>query len=395
MKEKLTIKKIKHFILWWALLWRWRILNKLLYHRIPIDEKKICVISWRGKYFNCNPAAIAAYISEHNQTGLKVIAVVEEPCQYKKEYPNIQFVRTKSIGHLLAQLSCKVFIANIRMYEFEKRPGQVYIQTWHGMGPKKSEKDSCEVLADKYIQDAIKDCEQTDLMISGSKWQTEWIKNSTWYKGKILEVGTPRDDCFFNNKVYNARKDKVFQTYNIHEDTRLVLYAPTFRSASELSQNCIEVDALLNAFTEKFGGDFVLLLRLHPNVANKPLPEVYAKYLSNKVINATLYPDMQGLLCASDMLITDFSSVSTEFAMQGKPCFLYIPDYNTYDRGLYFKPEEMPFPYCFNSEQLIQIVQSFDSNSYSKAIDAYKMKIGMKENGTSCLSILNYLGKIL
>ena len=232
---------------------------------------------------------------------------MNNPIQYKASYPNIKFVKTKSFGHLIAQLSCKFFIANIRMTDFQKKQGQIYIQTWHGMGPKKSEKDSLNSLSEVYIKEAINDCNQTDIMLSGSKWQTDWIKNSTWYEGKILEIGTPRDDCFFSKDQYQENKSRVYSTYGIDSSVKIILYAPTFRSLGEIAQNSIDIDTLLNTFSRKFGGKYVLLLRLHPNVANQPLPESYAKFLSTKVFNATTYPDMQDLLCASDVLITDFS----------------------------------------------------------------------------------------
>lgn len=389
MKD-LTIRNIGHYVNYWFEYWRWKILYKLLYRILPIDRSLVCSVSWKGKNFNCSPKAIMEYLSVHNDMKMKLVAVVDNPRQYKLEYPGIKFVRTKSIGHLVAQLSCHIFIANVRMPEFDKKPGQYYIQTWHGMGPKKSEKDSTSVLSEKYIKDAIKDCRQTDLMLSGSKWQTEWIKESTWYKGEILEVGTPRDDCFFHECEYAEKRNKVYSAYNLSRDVKIVLFAPTFRSAGEIAQNSIEVDDLLKAFTNTFGSKFVLLLRLHPNVSKQPLPEIYAKYLSNKVFNATSYPDMQDLLCAADVLITDFSSVSTEFVMQDKPCFLFIPDYTTYDRGLYFTPEEMPFPYAFNDKALIKNVEMFDVDSYRKKLYAYKQRIGMIENGLACEKIAQY-----
>ena len=388
--KKITVRNIKHFVGYWFGHWRWIILYKLLYRIVPIDKSLVCSISWKGKYFNCSPKAIMEYISEHDEVGLKLVAVVNNPQQYKLDYPNIKFVRTKSVGHLITQLSCHYFIANVRMSEFDKKSGQIYIQTWHGMGPKKSEKDSVSVLSEKYIEDAKKDCNQTDIMLSGSKWQSKWIKESTWYNGEILEVGTPRDDCFFHDCEYAEKKNRVYSAYNLNSDVKIVLFAPTFRSAGEIAQNSIKVDDLLRAFTNTMGGDFVLLLRLHPNVSKQPLPGIYAKYLSDKVFNATLYPDMQDLLCAADVLITDFSSVSTEFVMQDKPCFLFIPDYTTYDRGLYFKPEEMPFPYSFNDKGLIKNVEMFDMDSYKKKLYAYKQRIGMIEDGHACEKIVQY-----
>lgn len=393
--KKINKNNLKHFIGYWFDYWRWKLLYKLLYRIIPINKTLVCSISWKGKYFNCSPKAIVDYISKHNEQGLNLVAVVDKPQQYKSVYPNIKFVRTNSVGHLIVQLSCRIFIANVRMAEFDKKPGQIYIQTWHGMGPKKSEKDSSSVLTEKYIKNAIKDCHQTDLMLSGSKWQTQWIKESTWYEGEILEVGTPRDDCFFHDDEYEAKKSKVYSTYHINSNVKLILFAPTFRSAGEIAQNSIDVEALLKAFSNKFGGEYALVLRLHPNVSNQPLPEIYAKYLSEKVFNATSYPDMQDLLCAADVLITDFSSVSTEFAMQDKPCFLFIPDYKTYDRDLYFKPEEMPFPDSYNDKELIEKVCKFDMDSYKKSLSLYKEKIGMKEEGFACKKIIKYLKKIL
>ena len=70
--------------------------------------------------------------------------------------------------------------------------------------------------------------------------------------------------------------------------------------------------------------------------------------------------------------------------MQDKPCFLYIPDYKTYDRGLYFQPEDMPFPYSFDNEQLIECVHMFDQESYKEKVNAYKILIGMQEKGCAC-----------
>ena len=48
-----------------------------------------------------------------------------------------------------------MLVANIRMNSFNKRKGQLDIQTWHGTGPKKSEKDSIAVLDKVYIDCAI------------------------------------------------------------------------------------------------------------------------------------------------------------------------------------------------------------------------------------------------
>ena len=333
-KKQLTLHRIIHGLRWRFEHKRWELIYPLLRKVLPIAPNRICFISWNGTNFNCSPKAIAVYMSQYGiSETCELIAVVNNPKQYTNKYKNIKFIRSYSFKHLVVEATCKVFVANIRMFNFEKRKGQYYIQTWHGTGPKKSEKDSVGVLSKDYIDVAIKDCQQTDLMLSGSTYQTNWIINSTWYKGKILECGTPRYDDFFNEQTSNALKQNVYSRYHIDKNIRLVMYAPTFRSLEEIGNYGFDVEKLIKVFESKFGGEWKLLLRFHPNVALFPLPEIFAKHLSHFSINATLYDDMQDLLCAADVLITDFSSVSTEFAVQKKPCFLYAPDYANYDRG--------------------------------------------------------------
>ena len=104
---------------------------------------------------------------------------------------------------------------------------------------------------------------------------------------------------------------------------------------------------------------------------------------------------MQDLLCAADVMITDFSSVSTEFAVQRKPCFLYAPDYNSYDRGLYLIPNQMPFMFSETEEQLLSNIRNFDGKKYSMAVDKYWKLLGIKENGTACQAVFNEINKML
>ena len=98
MIENMSFKRIKHSIVWRVSKWKWALLHKLLFRLVPICQNKVCVISWGGKYFNCNPKAIATYIASHNCNNLHVVAVVNNPIQYKASYPNIKFVKTKSFG---------------------------------------------------------------------------------------------------------------------------------------------------------------------------------------------------------------------------------------------------------------------------------------------------------
>lgn len=89
---------------------------------------------------------------------------------------------------------------------------------------------------------------------------------------------------------------------------------------------------------------------------------------------------MQELMVAADLLITDYSSTMFEFSMMHKPCFLYTPDKDTYNRGYYFDFSELPFPQSVTISDLISSIEKYDDNSYSqKVYDFVNTRFGLYE----------------
>ena len=83
------------------------------------------------------------------------------------------------------------------------------------------------------------------------------------------------------------------------------------------------------------------------------------------VLNVSTYSDMQELLFASDVMITDFTSAMFEFAIMDKPCFLYASDLEEYmkERGL-ITLDEVPFPKTDSNEELEEIILSYEKEAY-------------------------------
>ena len=73
----------------------------------------------------------------------------------------------------------------------------------------------------------------------------------------------------------------------------------------------------LDKLYEKIGSEYVILLKLHPNIKDD-LINIDDKY-SNFVFNFSSYGEMQELLLAADLLITDYSSVIFDFSLTGNP----------------------------------------------------------------------------
>ena len=79
---------------------------------------------------------------------------------------------------------------------------------------------------------------------------------------------------------------------------------------------------------------------------------------------------MHELLCISDVLITDYSSSLFDFSLLHKPCFIYATDYESYDRGTYFRLEELPFPLTLNNAELFDVISQFDKEEYESKLDS-------------------------
>ena len=103
-------------------------------------------------------------------------------------------------------------------------------------------------------------------------------------------------------------------------------------------------EELLNAMKEKFGGEWVMFIRLHPNVqkAHGELFEVADK----NIINVSDRDDAYDLLASVDAFISDYSSMAFDAASRKAPVFIYANDIEEYvnERGeLLWNLEELPF----------------------------------------------------
>jgi CDP-glycerol glycerophosphotransferase len=101
------------------------------------------------------------------------------------------------------------------------------------------------------------------------------------------------------------------------------------------------------------------------------------------VIDVSDYPDMQDLLCAVDVLITDYSSSIWDFSFTHKPCFLYAPDLEEYksNRDFYTPIEEWPFPLAKTNQELIENIKNFDSKEYIGKVNKHHKELGSYETG--------------
>ena len=363
---------------------------RLFYRLLPIQQNKIICWANSFKQYGCSPKAITEHLLINHPGRFDIVWVFEQGVHIPEPFPEgVRVVRYFSLDYLKEVHTAHFVICNMRTgnaYMWDKRRGQRYIQTWHSsIRLKMIEKDAENTLPKSYIENAKKDSSKIDALVSGCDFSTKIFENSFWYDGEILRTGTPRCDIFFSDVT--AVKSKVCHALNLNPQSKILLYAPTFRNGNNASVHNLNFEAVKQRLTETIGGDWTVIYRFHPNI-------IKSYSIDQEGVDATRYPDMQELIAAADVLVSDYSSCMFDMAIAGKPCFLYTPDLNNYkanERGLYFDFNELPFPIAHSNDELLSVIQVFDADKYTSDVSRFLHKVGSYECGKASERIASYI----
>jgi len=202
-------------------------------------------------------------------------------------------------------------------------------------------------------------------------------------ESKMLHTGVPRTDFFFDNEKLEASKLKVRNELNL-PDKKILLYAPTYRD-EQLHVSKIALD--LEQLERELSNTYILLLKLHPAVKVE-----LDKLNEHFVMNVSNYPDINELLAAADILISDYSSIPFEFALLQKPMIFHAYDLQAYEQSRGFWEDYknlVPGPVVDNTDGIITAIQTaqFDMNQvlkFSKSWNTYS-------NGQSSKKLIDAL----
>lgn len=368
----------------------WRNVLWLLLSFLPKNPRKAVCQSFYGRGYSDSPKAVAEALRSR---GWKVYWTVKGPEEAASLPDGVLPVKVDSPRAIYHLCTAGVWVDNARKWAYtQKRGRQLYVQTWHGFPLKRIEGDAADALPPDYLKAAKKDSQMADLFISDSRFLTEIYRRAFWYEGEILECGFPRNDLLTED--HPELVEKVRKALELPPGKKLLLYAPTFRKDMELSAYDVDYRRCVDALSRRFGGEWLILARLHPNIAEK------ARELGldpNLVRNASEYPDIQELYLASDALLTDYSSVMFDFLQTGRPCFLYVNDLQAYrdDRNFTFDIGKLPFALAETNEQLEQAILGFEEESYLRRVEVFRQEFGIRTDGSASKQIADWLeGKL-
>lgn len=345
----------------------------------PIQKNKIIFCNFSGKRCSDSPRAISNWIQKKHPD-LDIVWLIHP--DYKPEVPKgtraVNF-GMHSIKMIYELATAKVWVDSHTKFVFtRKRRQQFYMETWHGgICLKKIEGDAAESLDKTYLDRVRNNSKMANVFLSNSEWVNQLYRRAFWFQGEILTFGLPRNDVLTNASA----NGNVHQKFQIPADTKILLYAPTFRVDESTDCYALQTDALLKTLKYKTQSKWKILIRLHPVVMQKKCPIEF----NENVLDATAYPDMQELLLESDTVITDYSSCIFDFAILRRPAFLFATDIPTYqkDRDLYFDIRKLPFPLAENNNALCQNILNFDLDAYKKSFDEFFNQVKLCESGSA------------
>jgi len=352
--------------------------NELIagYKKLPLQQNKIILSSYDGMGYRCNCKYIAERLLQ-DKALVELVWLISDNsiCDLPD---GITKVVINSPQFYKEVLTAKVYITNtVHLFYQHKRKGQFFINTWHGYGPFKLAEgavNSDDESRERYTRSNA----ASDLFLTASRFYTQIYRDSFFYKGEVMECGAPRNDVFFTD---NAIKASVYKKLEIPINKKILLYAPTFRqdTAASFQKYDIDMERVLDALGQRFGGEYVLVYRFHHYLYALGMPQNY--YAG--AIDATFYPDIQELLVAADVVITDYSSLMWDFSLQRRPVFLYQNDEKNYenDRGFYSPVSEWPYPKAHTQDELIDVIMDFDNERYIKDLNAFLKKYGSCDDG--------------
>lgn len=302
--------------------------------------------AWQGRQYSDSPRAVFEELRRRG-AGNRLVWSVDG---YGVEVPDdVEVVLRKSSEYYRLLGAAAAVVTNDSLDStFVKRPGQVYVQTWHGTPLLKIAHDVPATRSSQRdrLAELGKDVEAWDLLVSPNDFCTDVLPKAFRYGGEVLDAGAPRNDVFHHDEERTRRAAAVRERLGLDDGRTVVLYAPTWRESryDATGRHLFDMRLDLEHLNAALADDAVVLVRGHQLVAdsltNLPFPRF--------VRNVSTYPDIQDLYLVADVLVTDYSSAAVDFANTGRPMLFFAYDLEQYTddvRGFYVDyPGELPGP---------------------------------------------------
>ncbi|WP_245580386.1 glycosyltransferase [Arthrobacter castelli] len=341
----------------------------------PISPDSVVYESFSGNGMLDNPEAIfQTLLNDPQMSHLRHIWVLSDLDHYRSaverysHYDNVEFVEYKTDRYYKALATSQYLINNATFpWQFSKRDGQTYINTWHGTPLKRMGYDVEGGGPD--TRNVIRNFVAADYLLSANEFMSEQMylegyKLRNIFEGKIVEEGYPRVDRQFATANDPSAFRQQMRSAGIElDDRKIILYAPTWKGESFYRpvNDAIALKRVVEQLEQNIDtSEYRILLKTHQVVYREmaEMPEL-AGYLVPNDVPANL------VLGATDVLVTDYSSIFFDYLASGHPVLFHLPDLDQYSsgRGLYLSTDELPGPVSTDVTELSANIKSLEQRT--------------------------------
>ncbi len=305
--------------------------------RRPLDPDLAVYSAFSHRGVLGDPAAIhraARELAPHIR-GVWVVADEERAAGLP---PDTEYVLLDSPGYRRAVERATYFVNNVNWSgALVKRPGSVHVHTHQGTPLKFMGADLLGKPGARHGFDVPQMLRRAD------RWDHSLVANRhselVWERAfpchfTSLRSGSPRNDVLVGAGPDSGRA--VRARLGIPEGDTVVLYAPTRR---DYRRDGLVERIDLARFAADLGEGRTLVVRLHPSLADGPARGLGLAELHRRgvLVDATDEPEVQEVLLAADVLVTDYSALMFDYANLDRPIVLHADDWDAFraSRGAY------------------------------------------------------------
>lgn len=412
INEEVNIAEVKFLLIHEARQWatvevvkktdKWTLQNLRIPNEAHLTKKKFLL---KKDYINKKPKILLGY---RDFSGCNTLALYKSIPVYISDEFEIDFVKGATNEFTQKAIDSDVIVTTNMEYYLETNPKnkeKVVIDTWHGFPLKNMFYTDPNYFNKNSIAPFWR---QIDYSISYSDVYNNTVNKSIKVDpANFVITGSPRNDFLFNQDISRTLLLRILGKEDMGQ--RFIFYMPTFRSAdvgnTYDSSNLFGFKDFNLSFLENFleKNNYELIVKLHPiykkkfsdAIFNIPRISMYPEYEANKE-----FVDLYEVLSATDILITDYSSVYFDYLLLDKPIIFATPDLSEYqkERGFCLEPFEdwTPGPKVVNQKQLQSEIINYEKKKdyYGLSRKAIRDKVHQYKDGKSSERVWKFISSL-
>ena len=335
---------------------------------IKTDDKLILFNSFAGRKYDDSPKAIFEEMRKDPRfKGYRLVWAFHQPEKFQVD--GAEKIKTDGMHYFRTALAARVWVTNSsveRGLHF-KGKNTFYLNTWHGSPIKKMGSD---IAADNQSF-GTKSENLVDIMNTQSYFEADIFSRCFGIpRDHFIEVGLPRNDALANYTT--EEREQIRRKLGLQDGKKVILYCPTFREyEKDENLGVVLVPPMnLKKWEAELGDKYVLLFRAHYEVS-----KVMEVQENEFVRNVTDYPALNDLMIASDILISDYSSIFFDYAIMDKVMLHFTYDFDKYEekRGMYFDIRDY-LSGADSEDSIIAVLRNIDTRKEIDKTVAFRNK---------------------